>query len=162
MALTIQDWGAIGELASAILLFLSLTYVGFQIQQTRKMMSVTAAQARSDGLINILATLEDVSFSECFCSVREKDYEMLSVDERSRVSAFFMRLLLHSQNGLYQRKQGVLDTEQSLVLDSMPYFTQGVGYSYWQRTRLTGGYTKSFVDHIDKVIKQARGEQGLG
>ena len=63
MDLSIQDWGAIGELAGAILLFFSLLYVGFQIQQTRKMMFASAAQARSDTLIGLMASLEDEGFS---------------------------------------------------------------------------------------------------
>ncbi len=70
MGLSIQDWGAIGELAGAILLFFSLTYVGFQIQQARKSMRVAAAQARVDSETSVLSAWRDASFAELVASTQ--------------------------------------------------------------------------------------------
>ena len=101
MDLTIQEWGAIGELAGAILLFVSLSYVGFQIQQTRKSMRAAAAQARSDSSSSLMTSMQDESFSSLFVSSSDKTWEELTPQERIRLVGFFQPLLNNFLNNYY-------------------------------------------------------------
>ena len=86
MGLSIQDWGAIGELASAILLFISLTYVGFQIQQTRKVMRIEAVQARTDSSNDLMKCFQDQSFAEYFVSFQGRTWNETDLAEKLGIS----------------------------------------------------------------------------
>ncbi len=156
MGLSIQDWGAIGELAGAILLFFSLTYVGFQIQQARKSMRVAAAQARVDSEASVLSAWRDASFAELVASTQNSSLKELSVRDRVRLGGFFHPLIEITLNSFYQRKLGVLDQDQAIFLESLPLLSDGIGYQMWQNLRSESTYPKDFVDHVDQVIEHAR------
>ena len=127
--------------------------MGFQIQQTRKMMFASAAQARSDTLIGLMASLEDEDFSQFWDSVREKAMEDLKGPEQTRISAFLARMLQSSFNSYYQRKLGVLDPDQAMMIDRMPLFSQGIGRSYWKARRASENLPEDFIEHVDRVIE---------
>lgn len=64
--MTIQDWGAIGELVGGVAIIISLIYVGLQIRQNTKATQISAAHSYLDtqngfiGLINQSDSLADI------------------------------------------------------------------------------------------------------
>lgn len=64
--MTIQEWGALGELIGGIAIIISLAYVGMQIRQHNKTTKMASAHSYLDtqngcvGLLNQSSTLADI------------------------------------------------------------------------------------------------------
>jgi hypothetical protein len=57
--MTVQDWGAIGELVVAIATIATLAYLAIQIRYTRLQASDVSRQARASGVLGMMQTKID-------------------------------------------------------------------------------------------------------
>lgn len=111
--MTIQDWGAIGEIIGAIAVVASLIYLAIQIRQNTRQIADSADATRLaafernvEASIRIRELLSrDEALAELFLAGRE-DYEALSRVDRFRFDQL-LRLLFSSMQVSYVRRIAV-------------------------------------------------------
>ena len=64
--MTLQDWGALGELIGGIAIIVSLIYVGLQIRQSTYASRAATSQAHTSQFIDSISALLQPSFSGVF------------------------------------------------------------------------------------------------
>ena len=100
--MTIFELGALGEFIGAILLFVSLVYVGLQIKQNTNTNKAITAQHMADNSIQIslfLATNPEIV-----------EVDGSGLNQRAR-TAFFRAIFHQWQSNYYQQSRGILDDE---------------------------------------------------
>lgn len=146
--------GAVGELLGAILLLVSFIYLGVQVRETRKQMSLAGAQARADSLRELFALRMKKEFIVAEIKA-ESDPSQLSKEEARLLDYWFFAFLVLRQNNFYQRQVGILDKNQSGALDEMPLITKSDFYmGRWAAAkRQTGAsFSPEFIAHVDGLI----------
>jgi hypothetical protein len=156
----------LGEFVGGFAVVLSLIYVGFQLNETRKQMQASALQQRITARIS---TWSDQLDKQALNSARDKffEYELYRRDEtldgieeltQAERRALLRELaieLVYFQNVFYQRKHKTLDVEQSSPLDYMACFNKAPQRRHWKDTmRLNGHFPHDYVEHIDGIVKK--------
>ena len=73
--MSIQDWGAVGELVGGVTVIVTLIYLAVQLRQTQLIMRAQAFQARSEALTDLM--------------MRAAECESISIVQRKLVDAGF-------------------------------------------------------------------------
>ena len=158
--MTIDQLGSIGEFSSAILLFVSLIYVGWQIRQNTHATRAEIYQLRSDQvqqmmlfqagsqeMAEIMEKVEgdqgiDVAKIAMLAPVERRRYQSLQAARRNRID-----------NMLYQYQNGFLDEEyytdqvRSRILTLVPI---------WEALGLSSSGRPSFLEEIDRIVAEAK------
>ncbi len=147
----IQDLGAVGEFAGALLLFASLIYIGIQIKQSNDAASVEARQTVlnkfSEAKNNIIASTE----ARLVLTKGLTDFDSLEQDEALLFTLVFGVFGDNCYNALRLRDEGILDEESFQYISNAfvgGFSTQG-GASYWKWAVSHLGLPSSFVNHIN-------------
>ena len=124
--MTLQDWGAIGELLGAIAVVATLIYLAKQIglhtramEENRKLALAQAYQVRSDALQDMLVRAADSEHvGPVIIKLTRNGYpedlsalDVLTDEERGRFRLWQIAQLTHWDNMYFQYQQGFLDTE---------------------------------------------------
>jgi hypothetical protein len=157
--MTIDQLGSIGEFSSAILLFVSLIYVGWQIRQNTHATRAEIYQLRSDQvqqlmlfqagsqeMAEIMEKVEgdqgiDVAKIATLIPVERRRFQSLQAARRNRID-----------NMWYQYQNGFLDEEyytdhvRSRILALVPI---------WEALGLSSG-RPSFLEEIDRIVAEAK------
>lgn len=64
--MTLQDWGALGELIGGVAIIVSLIYVGLQIRQSTQTSRAATSQAYTSQFISSVSKLLEPGFSDIF------------------------------------------------------------------------------------------------
>ena len=64
--MTLQDWGALGELIGGVAIIVSLIYVGLQIRQSTHASRAATSQAHTSQFIGSVSLLVEPGFSDIF------------------------------------------------------------------------------------------------
>ena len=77
--MTLQDWGALGELIGGVAIIVSLIYVGLQVRQSTHATRAATSQAFTDQYMSAISPLQDPDFSRrlCSCLSLPRSYEYL-------------------------------------------------------------------------------------
>lgn len=120
----IMELGAIGELVGGVAVIASLIYVGYQVRETRTAMRASAAQARTDLGVSLIATRYSTDIGEILVRSQEDPMSLDSV-AKFKLKSFFAAHVRHCQNLFYQRENKLLDD----------YFNHGIAHvvTYWVR-----------------------------
>jgi hypothetical protein len=164
--MTIQDWGAIGELIGAIAVVITLIYLAKQIgqntlamQEARKLALAQTYQMRSDALQEMVVQAADSQFigpiivklTEAGYPERVAALEVLTAQELGRFRLWQIAQQTHWDNMHYQYQQGYLDAEyyedafKERVVRLAPT---------WQALGLNGG-RRSFFEEIERLCREA-------
>jgi hypothetical protein len=124
--MTLQDWGAIGELLGAIAVVATLIYLAKQIglhtramEESRKLALAQAYQVRSDALQDMLVRAADSEhIGPVIIKLTHNGYpedlgafDVLTDEERGRFRLWQIAQLTHWDNMYFQYQQGFLDRE---------------------------------------------------
>jgi hypothetical protein len=124
--MTVQDWGAIGEVVGALAVVVTLIYLGKQIRQntiameeSRKLALAQTYQMRSDALQEMLVEAADSEYiGPIIVKLTSLGYpedvtalDALSNVERGRFRMWHIAQQTHWDNMYYQYQQGYLDAE---------------------------------------------------
>jgi hypothetical protein len=91
--MSIQDWGAVGEIVGAIGVIASLLYLALQIRQNSRTSKAEAVQAIQQAMVDLsMALASDPSWSEILENSRHSFLE-LSQEERTRLGYFWIALM---------------------------------------------------------------------
>ena len=166
--MSIQDWGAVGELLGAIAVVLTLIYLAKQIrlntramEESRRLALAQTYQMRSDALQEMLVDAADsrhigpiiIKLTGLGYPENVAALDQLNADERGRFRLWQIAQQTHWDNMHFQYQQGYLDREyfedalQERVLRLAPT---------WRALRLTGG-RRSFFAEIERLEREAEG-----
>ncbi len=124
--MTIQDWGAIGELISAIAVVATLIYLAKQIRlnniamdEARKLALAQTYQMRSDALQAMMVAAADSDhIGPAIIKLTEFGYpedltalDRLTPEERGRIRLWQIAQQTHWDNMFFQYEHGYLDEE---------------------------------------------------
>ena len=107
--MTIQEWGAIGELIGGVAIIVSLIYVGAQIRQNTKAIKVSTSHAflHIHGALLSPITVEK-EFRDIYCRGL-KGSSNLQGDETAAFAAWVIQTIRAWETFWYQWQEGVFD-----------------------------------------------------
>ena len=151
--MTIDQLGSIGEFSTAILLFVSLIYVGLQIRQNTNATRVQIYQTRTDSLERMAFLIAGSrEIAEIMVKVETKPdlAELTPVELRRFISIQFANSV-RLDNFFYQYEHGFLDEES--YEDRVTRVVTNLA-PVWQKLGLRGG-RDSFRKEMDRILAEA-------
>jgi len=109
--MTLQDWGALGEIIGAVAIIISLIYVGLQIRQSTLASRAATSQAYTSQFISSISALLEPGFSDIFWRGLPGLQNLQGSEKVAFVS--FVSIVLRMFESFYlQKKDGAFDTRQ--------------------------------------------------
>ncbi len=157
--MTIQDWGALGEMVGGVAIIFSLIYVGVQIRQNTNALRLSTAHNAAVDLsdINLVPAING-EFADIFYRGLQ-DISSLRGVEVLRFYAYFHKYFRTWEDAYYQFTQGALEPGPFAGITSQ---FKSVAYMsgfrlYWQDRK--SWYTPKFQDYVDReILTAATGE----
>jgi hypothetical protein len=107
-SISIQDWGAIGEIAGGLGVIFTLLYLATQIRQNTKHVASASLQAMSQRVEDrMMAVATNSQFANVFR--RWRDGEEMTEDELVQAANWFSSWVSDVQDGYRQVRLGVID-----------------------------------------------------
>ncbi|MGI9262517.1 MAG: hypothetical protein ACR2QR_10805 [Woeseiaceae bacterium] len=128
--MTIQDWGAIGEMIGGVAIIVSLLYVGLQLKQGNREAKAATLQAALDSEMVLQA--EVLRYAGVWNKV-QSDATFSDEEEERRGILLFNMMMTVYQNRYYQFQSG--------YLDDRPDFAYVVSWPMFDIWRASGGAT---------------------
>jgi hypothetical protein len=109
--MTIQDWGAIGEIVGAVGVIATLIYLATQIRQNTRQIRSEGHQAIADAYSVTLGQL--LTDGELFESIVRgcQDWDSISPFQQSQCHIFFHQSLLHFRTAFQLHDKGAIDDD---------------------------------------------------
>ena len=140
--MSLQDWGAIGELLGGVAIIVSLLYVGLQIKHGNRETRANTLQATLDSEMSLQAEAMRYAgtWDKIVTGVRLEDGE----ETRRAILLYNMMMTLY-QNRYYQFKTG--------YLDHPPFTEEVVTFPMYEIWRASGGAKNrpaEFLEFLDR------------
>ena len=152
--MTMQDWGALGDLIGGIAIIVSLVYVGLQIKQSTQATRAATNQSFSAQYTEQAAQITRADFRDVFW----RGLSGLQNLQGGELVAFmaFLGSIMRMWETFYFQKQG--GTFESRIFDSwlvqlVDLFGNDGVREYWAIRR--HNFTAEFVEFIDETIATA-------
>ena len=158
--MSIQDWGAVGELVGGVTVIVTLIYLAVQLRQTQLIMRAQAFQARSEALTDLtMRAAECESISMVQVKLLESGFrrdptipDSLTPLERVRFANYLTAHLHRVSNLVHQHEAGMLSDE---------YYEVGIKagarnfYPQWKAFGVLG-----FQIGLEQLFREVTGEEG--
>ena len=152
--MTIQDWGAIGELVGGAAVVVTLIYLAFQIRQNTRAIRLSTSHAVAEDVRNMFALMaEQTELTEAIHK-GSSDPASISGAEKMRYWGFNGYFTLAFENAYVQLTEDALDPRhwsgmKRMMIDytSVPGFTD-----YWPSRK--HWYSEDFQHFMDSEILQ--------
>ena len=105
--MSIQDWGAIGEILGAIGVIVTLLYLATQLRQNTKAMKSATVQTYNQTAMNISDFMSD--HARMF--TKQWEEEELSPEEELRFNMFAMKLFYQMESIFLHYREGTVDRD---------------------------------------------------
>ena len=151
--MTLQDWGAVGELVGGIAVVVTLIYLALQIRHNTSVVKTTnylKLSQDSDDFSRMIAG--DNQLNELYLKGCE-DFSSLSESDKSRFN-MIMSLLIHPYQSMYQlRVRGHIDEELMLnSFDILSTLLKRPGVRLWWNDH-KHWWTPEFQDFMAELSK---------
>ena len=149
--MTIQDWGAIGELLSGGAVVATLVYLALQIRQNTAMITAQVVQASVDATQRVLLfRTENAHVRACLRKARGN--ERLHADEFEVLVSYLQAAFMNFQARLQHNERGLFDASvnESYELILRDYLDQPYVRRWWAASRAL--YGCRFRDHCDRIV----------
>jgi hypothetical protein len=158
--MTIEQWGAIGEVIGAVAVVCSLLYVGLQMRQNSKSVRSATATAATEISNNVYTpVIRDPELAEIAIRGLNDPNELNSV-EMHRFTAHWHNSFIVLQNWFYQWREGNLDGDiwagWSQVFCDL-YTTPGIK-QFWERRK--GYFAAPFITYCESTLFQGEPTPG--
>ncbi len=147
--MTIQDWGAIGEIVGGIAVVVTLIYLAAQIRQNTRAVRANTFQGVVDSLTSGIAEITRDAEVTRIWIVGLSQSEELSEFDRGRFRLLILMAVRKWENAFYQRSHSVVDPEMWSAWDtSYREVTLAPGFRrVWEMEKHR--YLVAFRDHVD-------------
>ncbi len=152
--MSVQDWGAIGELISAIAVLITLVYLTKQIRHGNR-------SAENDSRHLVLSNFFEKAFviaqdSQLRQTMRAAlvDYESLGDDEKNAMDMFQMFFWGNLHQALILRDDKLLDDESFRIIATAfvgSINTPG-GIAWWESTKKTPGVSQRVIKFVQDEL----------
>lgn len=154
--MTIFELGAIGEFTGAILLFLSLIYVGIQIRQNTRAMRNQAGQNLTDMQVKVNTLLAGNSDLAEIIQRGFSGRDALSADEELRFNTFWLAIYKQNDYSYHQYMAGQIDLVSWETLErEIPFVLGQPGTSEWWNQDKQR-FSQEFVEHVDQILEERK------
>jgi hypothetical protein len=147
--------GAVGEVAGAIGVIVTLLYLSLQVRASNRASKVEAKLTTSGMYTDFLRTLiESPEINDVFVRGRE-DIEQLNTEEFYRFSNLGFRAFSYFSAGYFQHRMGTLsESDWFEMLAIVRFWLRGVGTQNWWTRLGSHMYGDDFVDFIESEIRR--------
>ncbi len=142
----------IAEISAAVLVIVSLIYVGKQIQQNTDTLKLSTAHNTAEDFTGIYLLLAERGEIADIFFRGVQDLEALEPVERLRFYAYFHKFFRTYENAYYQFRRGALEAEpfEGLTQQLVMLITSPGLQAYWQDRK--DWYNKKFQEYVDNEI----------
>ena len=153
--MTIQDWGAVGELISGVAVLITLVYLAFQIRQnTSALRAQTRAEVSQHAVDHLLTPVNRETLGEIILK-SNSDVE-LSGWESQQLHHYYVSLLRRWENFHYQYRMGLFDESEFTAhqevwrrtIRNRPMFV-----AIW-RDGQREVFSPEFADELERIIRE--------
>ena len=149
--MTIQDWGAIGEVVAAIATIATLVYLATQVRQNTRALRSSTFQAISEQMaqnVGIIASNPETGV----VVGKGLSGEELGVEQRLQFRAMLVMSFRRMESVFVQHQLGSLDDELMRGFEQSLYsLLQSPGGTEWWASAKTT-YNRSFVARVDEWL----------
>ena len=146
--MSLQDWGAIGELLGGVAIIVSLLYVGLQIKHGNRETRANTLQATLDSEMSLQA--EAMRYAGTWDKIVTGDHLADGEETRRAILLYNMMMTLY-QNRYYQFKTG--------YLDHPPFTEEVVTFPMYEIWRGSGGAKNRSAEFLEFLDRQR--ERGI-
>ncbi len=152
---TVQDFGAIGEFASAIAVLVTLVYLAYQMRQNR---NIAESEYHRDSVSLAGPVMEWIAKDASLASVlREGLIDLGALDDvgRMRFAALMNSFLLSFKSAMESYERGVMDKEtyEAWELHVSLYLNMPGGDKWWEHAQL--GFVPLVRERLADATKKA-------
>ena len=155
--MTIQDWGAIGEVLGAIGVIVTLLYLAAQIKQNSSLLRSSGYQAAAQSGNQFLDTLASDPNNRRVFHIAQENYDELEGEDQLLARVLFQELIVHYEALYYQFEDGVVDPDlwdgrKRMLLN----FLQMPGFASWWQTwgSMFGTKFREYIEQERKVHEE--------
>ncbi len=141
--MSLQDWGAIGELLGGVAIIVSLIYVGLQIKHGNRETRANTLQATLDSEMSLQA--EAMRYAGTWDKIVTGDHLADGEETRRAILLYNMMMTLY-QNRYYQFKTG--------YLDHPPFTEEAVMFPLYEIWRASGGAKNRSAEFLEVLDRQ--------
>ncbi len=151
--MTLQDWGALGELLGGFAVLATLVYLARQIRQNTAMITAQAVQASVDATQRVLLFRAEHPHMRAILR-KARSGEEMSTDEFEVMVSYLQAAFMNFQARLQHNTRGVFDASvnESYELILTDYLQQEYVRRWWTRARSL--YGRDFRIHVDELVKR--------
>ncbi|GAB5452922.1 MAG: hypothetical protein Hals2KO_32500 [Halioglobus sp.] len=150
--MTIQDWGAIGEILGAIATVATLIYLATQLRQNTRALQATSMDSTTQAANDIRASLfMDRAITEIYRKGLQNIEDLDEID-RERFRLIMTNALWAFWNTYTQSQLGGRQSWDSQKNIARRFLSQPGGVWFWQNYR--GEFEPEFQSEIDNILKQ--------
>jgi hypothetical protein len=146
--MSLQDWGAIGELLGGVAIIVSLLYVGLQIKHGNREARASTLQATLDSEMSWQA--EAMRYAGIWEKIVTGVHFADGEETRKAILIYNMMMTLY-QNRYYQFKTG--------YLDNPPPIEEPVKWPFYEVWRASGGAKNRSAEFLELLDRQR--ERGI-
>jgi len=146
--MSLQDWGAIGELLGGVAIIVSLLYVGLQIKHGNREARASTLQATLDSEMSLQA--ETMRYAGTWEKVLT-DVHLADGEEARRGILLYNMMMTLYQNRFYSFKTG--------YLDHRPFTEEVVTFPMYEIWRGSGGAKNRPAEFLELLDRQR--ERGI-
>ena len=142
----------IAEISAAVLVIVTLIYVGIQIKQNTNMLKLSTAHNTAEDFSSLYLILADrADLADIFFRGLQ-DLKELEPVEHIRFYSIFHKWFRTYENAYYQFRHGALEAEafEGLTWQLIMVKTQPGVQAYWQDRK--DYYNKTFQEYVDSKI----------
>jgi len=149
--MTMQDWGAVGELVGGFAIILSLVYVGLQIRQSTQASRAVTSQSFSSQFTELNLQITRADFHDIWwrglCGLKN-----LQGSEMAAFMAFLSAIMLMWESFFLQKQDGTFEAQifDSWLVHVIDLFGNEGVREYWAIRK--HGFTAEFVEFLDEQI----------
>ncbi len=150
--MTIQDWGALGEMIGGIAIIISLIYVGLQVKQATKAVRLNTAHDVAEDCRGIYALIaQDVAIADIWLRGLTS-IETIQGAERTQFYSLLHTFFRAFDNAHYQMSEGALDKRQWESMAQQFFWLKDFPgmLEYWRERKFI--FSKEFQDYFDREV----------
>ena len=147
--MSLQDWGAIGELLGGVAIIVSFIYVGLQVRQGTKATNAATNQAFSAQYLELLIQLTRADVRDVFWKGLA-GLKNLQGGEQVAFMAMMGSILRTWETFYFERAAGRFDSEKydAWLVQLIDLFGNDGVREYWEIRR--HNFSAEFVEYLDK------------
>jgi hypothetical protein len=135
--MTIQEWGAIGEVIGGVAVVLSLLYLAYQISQSTKTAKASSRQAILDKYYDTAWEMAQHPHLQRVLTLGLHDFDSLSNEDKTTFAIITEKFGGNVYNALLLRRAGLMDEEtlQRIGGSFVSVVATPGGHQWWQSMR---------------------------